>query len=104
MTKKLEKIKTASSLWDKGFGVIGWKDWHGFNGLLLKDTTAIHTFFVRLTLDLVFLDQNHKIVRLVENLKPWSFSPIVGKAKHTLELPAGAIKKHSLKINDKISF
>ena len=102
MVKKLEKIKTARSFWSKGLGVMFWKNFGENKGLLLPSTNAIHTFFVRFPLDLVFLDENKTIVQLVENLRPWSFSPVVWKAKNTLELPAGSIKKHKLEINDKI--
>jgi len=104
MEKRLETIKIGNSLWQKTFGVMFWKNFGGYNGLLLPDTNAIHTFFVRFPLDLVFLDENNLVIKIVENLKPWRFSPIVWRAKHTLELPVGSVQKHKLEINDKISF
>jgi hypothetical protein len=102
MIKTLTKIQTTKNLWQKGMGVIGWRDFGDKNGLLLTNTNSIHTFFVRFSLDLVFLDQKMKIIRLVENLKPFSFSPIVWKARHVLEMPAGSIKKSSLKTGDSV--
>lgn len=102
MLYKFEKIKTAKSLWDKGLGVIGWKDFRGYNGVLLPETTAVHTFFVRMPLDIVFLDADFKIIKIVEDLKPWSFSPIVWQAKHTLELPKGSVQKHKLELGTKV--
>lgn len=91
-------------MWGKTFGVMFWQDFGGYDGVLLTDTNAIHTFFVRFPLDLAFLDKNYQVIKLVSSLSPWRFSPIVWGAKHTLELPAGSIKKHDLKISDKISF
>ncbi len=79
-----------------------WKDFGKLNGLLLTTTNAIHTFFVFLPLDLVFLDENYKVVRLVQNLKPFKISPVVWQAKHTLELPSGSIEKYSLKVGDQL--
>lgn len=96
MVKKITKVKISQSLWEKSLGVIGWRDFGKYNGLLLTQTTAIHTFFVKMPLDVVFLDQEMKVVKILENLKPWSFSPIVWQAKHTLELPKDAVKKHKL--------
>ena len=102
MEKRFGKIKTAKSFWQKTVGVMLWKDFGGTEGLLLPNTNAIHTFFVRFPLDVVFLDRDNKIIKKVENLRPWSFSPIVWRASHTLELPAGSIQKHKLEINGKI--
>ncbi len=102
MKKRLGSIKIAKSLWGKTVGVMLWKDFGTSKGLLLPSTNAIHTFFVRFPLDVVFLDKDYKVIQVVEGLRPWSFSPIVWKAKHTLELPAGSIKRHKLEINDKI--
>ena len=102
MIRKLSNIKIADSYKSKVVGVIGWKNWGKYGGLLLKNTNSIHTFFVRFTIDVVFLDRDFKIVRIVENLRPFRFSPIVWSAKHTLELPNGVVRKKSLHIRNKI--
>ena len=102
MIRKLSNIKIADSYKSKIVGVIGWEDWGGCAGLLIKDANSIHTFFVRFAIDVVFLDKGFKIVKIVENLKPFRFSPIVWSAKHTLELPSGTLRKKSLHPGDKI--
>ena len=102
MIRKLSNIKIADSYKSKIVGVIGWEDWGGCAGLLIKDANSIHTFFVRFAIDVVFLDKGFKIVKIVENLKPFRFSPIVWSAKHTLELPNGVVRKKSLHIRNKI--
>ncbi len=97
---ELEKIQVADSLWQKTVGVMFWQNFGELNGLLLTDTSAIHTFFVRFPLDLVFLNKNSRVIKTIENLKPWRLSPIVWQAKNTLELPAGSISKHKLAVGD----
>ncbi len=72
-------------------------------GLLLKDTNSIHTFFVFLPIDVVFLDSEMKVVRTVASLKPFSISPIVWKAKSVLELPVGTIKTQEIKVGKQIN-
>jgi uncharacterized membrane protein (UPF0127 family) len=96
------EIEIADSFVRRGLGLIGRSGFGKHNGLLLKNTGAIHTFFVRFPIDVVFLDKDSKILKIVENLKPFCFSPIVWKAKHTLELPQGSIKKHSLKVGSHV--
>ncbi len=102
MEKTLEKVEVGDSIWKKTFGVMFWKDFGELNGLLLTSTNGIHTFFVRFPIDVAFLNKNQEVIRLVKDLKPWSFSPIIFSAKHTLEMPSGSIKKYNLAIGDKL--
>lgn len=100
MVKTLANIEIARSLLKKGVGLMGRKNFGTKQGLLLTETTAVHTFFVRFPIDLAFLDKNLQVVKIVENLKPWSISPLAWKARHVLELPAGTIAKNSLEVGD----
>jgi|SRR3989344_173406 len=101
MAKELKDIEIADKVGSRGLGLIGRGGWKR-NGMLLKDTNAIHTVFVRFPIDVIFLDKDFKILRVVENLKPFRFSPIVWKAKQVLELPTGTIKNKSLRVGNKI--
>lgn len=104
-TVKLKRVRNFSSLWQKTKGVIGEVEPADYgDGIALPDTNSIHTFFVGFSLDLVFLNRESKIVRLVENLKPWRISPIVFGTKTVLELKQGSIKHLRLKVGDWVSF
>ena len=100
----LKKIKRAESMFARGIGVIGWEDFGDYNGLFLINTNSIHTYFVRFPLDLVFVDKELTVVKLVKNLKPFRLSPIVWESKHVLEMPAGSIEKFSIKTGNKLDF
>lgn len=39
-------------------------------GLLLHPCRSIHTFFMRFALDLVFLNHENKVVKIVRSVKP----------------------------------
>lgn len=66
---------------------------------------SIHSFFVFFPFDILWLDENKKIVDLRENIKPFSFNITPRKkCKYILELPKGSIKKHKLKRGRKITF
>ncbi len=58
-------------------------------GLWLEPCAMIHMCFMRFPIDAVFLDRDLKVLRVLENMKPWSFSPWVYGARGVLELPAG---------------
>jgi uncharacterized membrane protein (UPF0127 family) len=66
------------------------------HGLWIKPCNQVHMFFMKYAIDLVFLDENHRIVRLVEGLAPGKISPKVRDAKSVLELPVGTIARAGL--------
>ena len=59
--------------------------------MLLAPCPQIHTCFMRFSIDVLFLDKEGKIVRVIENMNPWRLSPIVCHAVQTLEMPAGTL-------------
>ena len=61
------------------------------DGLLLEPCNSIHTFFMRYALDIVFLNKNNEVVKVLRNLKPWRMTWIYFRASKTLELPAGKL-------------
>ena len=52
----------------------------------------VHTFFMRFAIDVVFLDRDLKVRRVVEDLRPWRLSPWVLSAHSVLELAGGTLK------------
>lgn len=74
------------------------------DALALSPCTSIHTFFMRFAIDAVFTDAHHRVVDCTQNIRPWKwFFPRRG-ARHTVELPAGTIQAHNIKIGDIITW
>jgi uncharacterized membrane protein (UPF0127 family) len=61
------------------------------DGLLLEPCNSIHTFFMRYSLDIVFMNSSNQVVKIIRNLKPWRMTFVYFKAKKTLEVPAGKL-------------
>lgn len=61
------------------------------DGLLLEPCNSIHTFFMRYSLDIVFLSKTNEVVKIIRNLPPWRMTWIYFRARKTLELPAGIL-------------
>lgn len=57
-------------------------------GLLLVHCGSIHCFFMRFTIDVIYLDKN-MVVIAKETVRPWHIGGIYGSAKHVLELAEG---------------
>lgn len=72
-------------------------------GLLIKKCNSIHTFGMKYSLDVVYLNRHYKVVKLVENIKPRRMSLCL-KARHTLELLSGEISRLKIKDDMTLSF
>lgn len=70
-------------------------------GLLLENCNSIHMFGMRYALDIVFVDQDFRICKIVKNLKPWHIAGCL-RARHTIELPAGTIEEYQFYVREYI--
>jgi uncharacterized protein len=59
-------------------------------GLWIVPCEAIHCFFMKFTIDVLFLDKSKKVVKARASLKPWRMSGSI-RAHSVLELPEGRI-------------
>ncbi len=69
-----------------------------------KRREAITMFFVFFPIDIIFLDENKKIVELKENIKPFSNYYSKNEAKYVVELESGEVKRKKLRLGDELIF
>jgi uncharacterized protein len=58
--------------------------------------SSIHTCFMRYPIDLVYVDAQGVVTKLVKHLKPWRFSRAAKPTQHVVELAAGSIERLGL--------
>jgi len=71
------------------FGLIPRRSLGEEEGLWLEPCAMIHMCFMSFPIDAVFIDSGFKVLRVIEKLETWRFSPWVRGARGVLELPAG---------------
>jgi uncharacterized protein len=71
-------------------------------GIMLIPCHSIHMFFMRFSIDVVFLNKGSRVVKVVSALKPWRVKNGGKGAYSVLELPVGTIEKYRIEIGDKI--
>ena len=49
-------------------------------GLLIAPCNSIHMMFMRFAIDVVYIDENYKVLKVVENLPAWTGMSICWKA------------------------
>jgi uncharacterized membrane protein (UPF0127 family) len=70
-------------------------------GLLIRPASAIHTFFMRFAIDVVFIDRDGVVLRVVPALRPWRLAARRG-ARSVLELPAGEAAARGIGPGDRL--
>lgn len=91
-TKGLEvsaDARRADTFSARLFGLIPRRSMGQEEGLWLEPCSMIHMCFMSFPIDAVFLGRDMKVLRVLENFRPWRFSPWVPGAAGVLELPAG---------------
>lgn len=95
-----EDCKAADTFWSRFLGLMGKQGLPAGGGLLITPCNSIHMFFMKIPLDILFIDKKNCVVHLMENIRPWRVSPIIRNACSTIELPAGAIRESRTEVGD----
>lgn len=57
------------------------------DGLLIKPCSSVHMFFMKIALDIVYLNKSNKVI-YVQTLNPWQIGKIVKGSKAVIEMKA----------------
>jgi len=94
------KVKRANTFLARFAGLMFRASLSRDEGLLLSPCSSVHTSFMRFPIDVVFLDQDWRVVGIVEGLRPWRIAGGYAGSRHVLELGVGKVKQLDLKLGD----
>lgn len=97
---KTIKVKELKSFTEKYRGLIGAQQ---INPIYFKTRFGIHTFGVKYPIDVLVLDENKSVIKMVQHLKPnriFLWNPIY---ENVVELPEGRIRQDKIKLADEIT-
>jgi uncharacterized membrane protein (UPF0127 family) len=96
-----ERCELANGPVSRARGLLGRAGLSEGEGLLLKPTFSIHTFFMRFAIDAVFLDREGAVVDVVSRLKPWRAATRF-RARAVLELAAGEADRVEVRVGERL--
>ena len=85
-------------------GLLGRSGLHQGYALVIKPCQSIHMFFMKFSIDVIFIDGENRVVGLVPHIKPFCLSPIFWNASSAVELNAGGIQKSQTVLGDVLEF
>lgn len=99
-----QNLKIADNYFSRLKGLMFTKELPDQDALQIIPCGQIHTFFMKYSLDVLYLDTDKNILSVDEELKPGKVGRHVKKAASVVELPAGKIKEKNIKAGEKIEF
>ncbi len=85
-------------------GLLGRSGLEAGEGIHIDPCNSIHTFFMRFTIDVLFLDRSGKVVRAFAALPPWRLTRVYAKARSVVELPPGTLAATGTYEGDQVVF
>ena len=94
------EVKMADSFFTRLAGLMLQKKLPQGTGLLLAPCNSVHMCFMRFAIDVIYIDKEYKILKVVKNLKPWVGLSMCNNAWATLEMAAGEAERCGLKVGE----
>jgi uncharacterized membrane protein (UPF0127 family) len=83
-------------------GLLGRDGLESGEGLLLRPASAVHTYFMRFPIDVVFLDRDGVVLGVEPDVAPWRLAGRRG-AKAVVELAAGESARRGIAVGDRLA-
>jgi uncharacterized protein len=99
-----ERAELAASPWRRARGLLGRRALPVGAGLVLEPCAWVHTVGMAFPIDVVHLDADGRVLRVVPNLGPGRLGPFVWGSRVAIELPAGTAAATGTQPGDIIEF
>jgi uncharacterized protein len=94
-------IEVADTRTARRRGLLGRRAIDAASALVIVPCWAVHTAFMRFAIDVLFVNEDGEVVRIVSRLPAWRVAAARG-AYAAVELAAGAARSRHVKIGDRI--
>lgn len=98
-----DSVVVADSTLRRLRGLLGKGELPAGQGVLLRPAWSIHTAFMRFPIDVVFLDPDQIVIKIVPNLAPFKTASCRG-AREVVELRAGECNRRALALGDRVAW
>jgi uncharacterized membrane protein (UPF0127 family) len=96
-----DRVDTAGRGGKRNKGLLGRTNLAHGEGLWIVPCEAVHTFFMKFSIDLVYIDRKLQVRKVRSSVAPWRISGCL-RAHSVIELPAGTIRKTQTEVGDQI--
>ena len=95
-------VTVANTTFSRLRGLIGRLHLKSDEGIWVVPSSGVHTLGVFVPLDLIYLDENYKVIHLVEHFPTFRIAPLRVQSESVLELGAHTIYSSQTQIGDQL--
>ncbi|MCX6614742.1 MAG: DUF192 domain-containing protein [Acidobacteria bacterium] len=99
-----ENVELADTPRARRVGLLKHAELRPDEGMWIYPSQAIHTFWMRFPIDVVFLDRRRRVKRVYQRLPPFRLTRFVWGAASVLELAPGTVARSRIEVGDELSF
>jgi len=99
-TTVADRARLANSSLSRLVGLLNRRHLEPGEGLVLLPGGAIHMFFMRMAIDVIFANKEGQVLKTALNVKPWRVVMCPRHTRYTIELPVGAIDQSATQVGD----
>lgn len=96
------KLEVADTMWTRMKGLLGRRSIEADEGLWIRASGSVHTFFMKFPIDLIFVNRNLVVTKTVPNVVPGRFVWKGWSANSVIELQAGFLERNPVRIGEKL--
>jgi uncharacterized membrane protein (UPF0127 family) len=97
-----DKIAVADSSLTRFLGLMGQRSLEVGSGLWITPSSGVHTFWMRIPIDVVALDRSLRVIQVAPAVRPWRISGLSLKTHSVLELRSGQILACGIETGDRL--
>ena len=97
----LPQVRRTATALERMRGLLGRRELNKDEGLLISPCNSVHTFFMRYAIDVIFLDRENVVVKVVHGMKPYRLAMAVGSSS-VLETRAGVASLAGIQPGDSL--
>lgn len=95
--------REARTFMSRLVGLLGKSSLDPSEALVIDPCTSVHTFFMRFAIDVVYVNRDGDVLKVVPDLKPFRMSAAGSRRCYVIELPSGAAAESGTVAGDKLT-
>ncbi len=81
-------LEIASGFFERLIGLMFRGKMERDEAIIITKCNSVHSFFMKFPIDVIFLDKDRRVVKIVKNLQPWRVTHFVKNSENVVELAA----------------
>lgn len=98
----VSNLEVASNFWTRTKGLLGRDGLSEDQALWILRCNSVHTYFMKFSLDLIFLNKKMVVVDTGTNVRPGRLVLPVWRATSVIELKSGFLEKNPVRIGEQL--